>query len=252
MENSNNLGYTTHILSTIKSVTECKRILVYNRNSFINDPNYSRLTLYNINEIFNNVLINSSNMSNNGYNNNCLLINRRIDDEEDMSNNPFPYVCNNLRTPNGFNIIIYLSNVDSSPVGYTEFVNTQGRISDLIDIYLKFDINGINLEILISNSLYKIEDTLTKDFIGTELNKYTSNFVIESDINNTLKDSKYTTHLSSYFNINCKDNIYLNDRFLNSDKKITLLLLPDSELRSIITYQSFRGRRNDLCRRNIR
>jgi len=228
MANSDNLGYTTHVLSTIKSITECRRILVYNRNSFVSNQNYSRLTLYNINEIFYNVLVDESNTSNYGFNDNCLLIERRIDDEEDITNNPFPYICSNLRTPNGFNIIIYLSNIDSSPVGYTEFVNTQGRISEGINIYLKFNIKGIELELHILNSLYKIKDTLTKNFIGTELNKYTSNFIIKNDIKKILKDSKYTTHLSAFLNKKSKDNIYLNDRFLDSDKNLIKLDLKNN------------------------
>ena len=224
MASSNNLGYTTHVLSTIKSITECKRILVYNRNSF----NTGRLTLYNINEIFYNILVDESNTSNYGYNDNCYIIDRRIDDEEDMTNNPFPYICSNLRTPYGFNIIIYLSNVDGSPVGYTEFVNTQGRISERIDIYLKFNIKGVELELHLSNQLYKRKDSLTNDFIGTELNKYTSNFVIENDIKKILKDSKYTTHLSTYLNEKGKNNIYLNDRFLNSEKNMIKLNLKNN------------------------
>lgn len=228
MANSNNLGYTTHILSTIKSITECKRILVYNRNSFVSDLNYNRLTLYNLVDVFNNALVDENNTSNYGFNNNCLLINRSMEDEEDITNNPFKYTCNNLRTSNGFNIIIYLSNLDGSPVGFTEFVNTQGRISERIFIYLKFNIKGIELELHLSNSLYKIKDTLEKDFIGTELNEYTSNFVIDDDIKKIIKDSKYTTHLSSYLNKNNKNNIYLNDRFLNSDKNMIKLNLQNN------------------------
>lgn len=227
MVNSNNLGYTTHVLSTIKSITECKKILVYNRNSFVSDLNYNRLTLYNLTEVFNNALVDEFNTSNHGYNNNCLLITRE-DEEEDMTNNPFKYICNNLRTPNGFNIIIYLSNVDSSPVGFTEFVNTQGRISERIDIYLKFKIRGLELELHLSNSLYKMRDSLEKNFIGTELNEYTSNFVIENDIKKIIKDSKYTTHLSSYLSKNSKNNIYLNDRFLNSNKNMIKLKLKNN------------------------
>lgn len=224
MESSANLGYTTHVLGTIRSVTECRRILVYNRNSFYNDGRYRRLTLYNLIEIYNNVLVDRSNPIT-GYNENCCVINRSIVDEEDMTNNPFSYDCHNVNTPHGFNIIIYLNYVNDllSPVGFTEFVNTQGRISERIDIYLKFNVTSIQLELRISNSLYGIRDTLTKNFIGTALNEYTSNFKIDDDIKRVSKDSKYITHLSAYLNKLGKNNIYLNDRFLNSNKNLIKL-----------------------------
>lgn len=225
MVNSDNLGYTTRVLSTIKSITECKKILVYNRNNFANDPdsNYVRLTLYNLEQIYNDVLVVGS-----GYDDRCCEITREIVDKEDITNNPFHYDCSNINTPNGFNIIIYLSNVDDSPVGFTEFINTQGRVSENIDIYLKFNINGLILDLHMSNELYSKRSLMTGDFLGTELNKYTSNFVIDKDIKNILKDSKYTTHLSSYLCENNKNNIYLNDRILNSDKEIIKLNLKNN------------------------
>ena len=226
MVNLDNLGYNTYILGTIKSITECKRILVYNKNSFINYSNYSRLTLYNLNDIFDAVLFNG-----NCSNEHCLMLERSLDGTEDPSNIPFHYDCDNGRT-NGFNIIIYVKD-DDTPAGYTEFINTQGNISDSIDIYLKFTVEINKIEIGLTNSLYKIKGSLQKDFLGTELSDYTSSKVVISDINELPRCSKYTSHLSAFLSEHSKDNVFLGDRLLTKDgndlvlSKLNLLVNAD-------------------------
>ena len=233
MANLDNLGYNTYILGTIKSITECKRILVYNKNSFINYSNYSRLTLYNLNDIFDAVLFNG-----NCPNEHCLMLERSLDDAEDPSNIPFHYDCDNDIT-NGFNIIIYVKD-DNTPAGYTEFINTQGNISDSIDIYLKFSVEINKIEIGFTNSLYKIKGSLQKDFLGPELNDYTSSKVIISDVEGLPKCSKYTSHLSSFLSEHSKDNVFLGDRVLTKDGNDLVLsklnLLNNADLLEGETY----------------
>ena len=92
-----NLGYNTYILKTIKSVTECKKIIVYNKKSFRGDNNYSRINLYNLTDIFYRVLCNINTSS--GYDSRCLPLERDLPDPLLFREVPFEYVCGNTTTP---------------------------------------------------------------------------------------------------------------------------------------------------------
>lgn len=203
------LGYNTYILKTIKSVTECKKIIVYNKKSFRGDYNYSRINLYNLTDIFYRSLYNK--ISGN-YDPRCLPIVRDLSDPLLFREIPFEYNCENTTT-NGFDVIIYIAD-DGSPAGYTEFLNVQGRISQTIKIYLNFNIESYNIELKLNNYLYKIKDLLPNNFIGNELNKFAKSSDIKDKIDRLPKNQWYTNHLTSFLSSNNKSNIALGDRAL--------------------------------------
>ena len=237
MASLDNLGYSTYVLGTIRAVTECERILVYNKNSFIGNPNYSRINLYNLEDIFERVLY----LGNGEYNSGCLVLSRELSNpSEDSQNVPFVYECENDTTPDGFNVIIYLSR-DNNPTGYTEFLNTQGKISNYVWIYLKFkiDINQITLEL--NNSLYKVRSRLGKEsLIGPELWQFSSSQSIVERASKVRGDQKYTSHLSAFLENHNRSGIYMSDRtLLPSESMITLNLVKDIDIFDGEEYSNF-------------
>ena len=237
MASLDNLGYSTYVLSSIRAVTECKRILVYDKNSFIGNPNYSRINLYNLEDIFERVLY----IGDGEYNSNCLVLNREFTEgniEEESKEVPFEYDCEN-GVIDGFNIIIYL-NSNNTPSGYTEFLNTQGKISKYVWIYLKFrvDINQIDLEL--NNSLYKVKNRLDKNLIGSELWKFSSSQSIVEEANKIPKDQKYTTHLSAFIGSNNRSGVYMSNQvLLPSNSMITLDFIKDADIFCGEEYSNF-------------
>ena len=212
-------GYTTHVLGTIRSIIECKKILVFKKSSY----DYPRLSLYNLDDFFRNYLM----INNEDYSHRCLLLTRDNID----SDSPFHYDCLDNGRINGFDTIVYVSNISNTPIGFTEFVNAQGNISNYIDIFLKFNIDSSVVEISLINSLYKIKNSsLIKDknFLGSELWNYTSSDIITKKIKDVYKSSKYTNHLSSYLSNVSKDNIYLNYGLINKNSESILLNLNKS------------------------
>lgn len=236
MASLDNLGYSTYVLGTIRAVTECERILVYNKNSFIGNPNYSRINLYNLEDIFERVLY----LGNGEYNSRCLVLSRELSNPSEESQEvPFEYDCENGIT-DGFNVIIYLS-PNNTPTGYTEFLNTQGKISNYVWIYLKFkiDINQITLEL--NNSLYKVRNRLRKEsLIGPDLWKFSSSQSIVDAVSKVPKDQKYTSHLSAFLGSHNRSGVYMSDRtLLPSESMITFNLLKDIDIFDGEEYNNF-------------
>lgn len=229
MENSSNLGYNTYVLRAIKDVTECSRILVYNSSSFIGNQNYSRLNLYNLEDIFFNLLYNSDTRT---YNSKCLV----LDKTEDY----FEYDCNNTVTP-GFNIIIYLTPNDT-PAGYTEFLNPQGRISDIdiVRIYLKFKVEIGEISIELNNSLYRVKNRLGSGLMGKELWQFSPSDSIATKISKVKKDQKYTSHLTAFLDANNKSSVFLCDRTLGPENNMVVLdFLKDIDIFGGEEYTNF-------------
>ena len=231
MATSDNLGYNTYVLGTIKNVIDSEWILVYNKNSFINDQNYSRITLYNLSDIFYNSLY----FGEDNFNSNCLLIDR------DRTGEFFEYNCDN-RVTNGFNIIIYLGNIENSyiPLGYTEFMNTQGLVSEFVNIYLDFNIESKNIELKLTNSLYQNKDSLGKSLIGTELWQFTNSADVKNRLKRTQKDQHYSSHISSFMGTHNKSGIYLGDRTLLPSGDLTkLVFINDTNIFEGEEYSNF-------------
>ena len=181
---TNYLGYNTYILGTTKNILGCLGIIVYNRSQLPSD--IEKLSLYNINIVYQEVIASD----------NYLRINRLTSDE------PFEYYYRNERV-NGFDTIIYLSNSDNTPTGYTEFINSQG-VDRNINISLAFNttVSG-GLTIELTNSLLQLRNnpTITKNFIGEDLDQYPSSKSVMEEINKVTEiynKPKYTTHISQY------------------------------------------------------
>lgn len=174
---NNTLGYNTYILGTVKNVVTCSEIILYNNSKVSTE----KISLYNINTVYREVLSSE----------NYMRLTR------DNENNPFEYKSS--ENFNGFNVIIYLSNSDNSPTGYTEFLNIQGEELN-INIYIKFSSNiGEGIELILTNSLSQLRSNTTsnKYFIGENLNQYVSCQEVLNNIENSESYSKYTTHVSS-------------------------------------------------------
>ena len=233
-----NLGYNTYVLKTIRSVTECKKILLYNRNSFISTDYYSiyygKLNLYNLEDIFFELLYDRNN---NTPRPPCIILQRDFSDPLDASNIPFEYNCS--QNPIGFNIIIYIDE-NNSPCGYTEFLNTQGRISKFVKIFLKFNVSIDGIDIKLDNYLYRIKDSLPDNFIGSGLNQFPSSLNVIEEENKLFKDQRYTSHLSSFLEKNNKSSIALCDRSFLPTKTITKIsFLKDYNIFSGEEYTNF-------------
>lgn len=174
---NNTLGYNTYILGTVKKIVTCSEIILYN-NSRVSTE---KISLYNINTVYREVLSSGNYIR--------LIRNNETDPFEYESSENF----------NGFNVIIYLSDSDNTPTGYTEFLNIQGEELN-INIYIKFSSNiGNDIELILTNSLNQLRSNTTsnKYFIGEGLNQYVSCQEVLNNVKNSDSYSKYTTHLSS-------------------------------------------------------
>lgn len=200
--NNNYSGYNTYVLGTANSILNCLNIVVYDKYKL--PENTEKLSLYNIDSVYQ-VAISS------GI---CTTLTRL------KSTEVFNYYTDGL----GFNTIIYLSNSDGSPIGYTEFLSIQGKDRN-INISLSFNseiTGGFTVELANSLSQLRNNTTVKKNFIGDELFEYPSSKKIIDDLNDiSLRNPDYTTHLSSVLHSNNK-NIYLRNGILNGTSLIKL------------------------------
>ena len=196
----NYLGYNTYILGSTKNVLDSLGIILYNKSDF-ND--IDKISLYNIDLVFDKV-INS---------NKYLRLNRE-------SSNEFFLYSHLNSSIKGFNVIIYLSNSNNSPIGYTEFLSIQGSERD-INLYLDFvsDISdGGRINILNSLSTLKNTISISKDFTTSDLFNYPSSKEVLDNLENSVDIyPRYTTHLSSIKKNTINDNIFLDYGILNKD-----------------------------------
>jgi len=185
-------GYSTHVLGTIKSITEGLKIIVYNRYSFSEDPNYSKITLYNLEEIYNLVLKSKK----------YVKLERKgvIEEDEEgekIDSNHYEYLASN-KAIEGFNEIIYLSNSDNSPIGYTDFDETKGLERDIYIFPKQTSKLSTNFEIILVNSLSSLIDgssNVSKNYVGLEPYEFTSGLLASGSIKKGVY-SGYTKQLS--------------------------------------------------------
>ena len=178
METLSNLGYNTYIQGSIKNVTECLNIVLYNKSSI----DVEKISLYNMNSVYNKVLSTGKYV--------------RLSRENTVD--VFKYYYDN-GVISGFDVILYVSNTDSKTVsGYTEFLNIQGSIRNLsIKLDFSSEISD-GIRITISNSLSQVRGentTINKNFIGDDL----FNFTGSTKIKNEKLDNKlyYTNSIKS-------------------------------------------------------
>ena len=197
----NYLGYNTYILGSTKNVLECLGIILYNKDEF---EDIEKISLYNIDQVFDKVV----------RSNKYLRVNR------DTDLDPFLYSHLNNIIP-GFDVIIYLSNSNNTPIGYTEFLSIQGSERDInLSLNLVSDIvEGGEINLLNSLSTLKNTTSISKDFTTDDLYNYPSSKVILDDLSRATDIyPRYTTHLSSIKKNNINDNIFLDYGILNKDQ----------------------------------
>ena len=224
------LGYRTHVVGTAKPVIESRRIVLYNKYQFASNSAYSRISVYNIERIYE--VVSASPLS--------LTL------DKDLEDNKFHYRYSNSHTE-GFNVIIYLSNFDNSPIGYTEFLRTQGKQRNInITIDLQTTVEG-DIEVSLRNSLAPLRNSgsIERVFVGDNLWDFTSSNKIKSELENITPISKYTTHLTAFNRDHSTRNIYLSNFLLrqkNGDLElskidITRFIEADPYVRGFDHYQ---------------
>lgn len=197
----NYLGYNTYILGSTKNVLECLGIILYNKDEF---EDIDKISLYNIEQIFNKVTDSGK----------YLRVSR------DTGENSFLYSHLN-GIIKGFNVIIYLSNSNNTPIGYTEFLSIQGSERDInLSLDLVSDIvEGSEINLLNSLSTLKNTTSISKDFTTDDLYNYPSSKIILDDLEKTTDIyPRYTTHLSSIKKNSINDNVFLDYGVLNKNR----------------------------------
>ena len=151
MENYN-LGYTNYVIGSVKSITECLSIILYNKSTFS-----TRISLYNLNSFYLNYLSGS-------------------DSENHVRLSRVKYTDNfeyNKDLENGFDVIVYISSSLNTPIGYTEFNNLQG-IGIYMNIILDFRRSSDESNSLyIDTSVYTSGNSMAKNLGGENLDQYT-------------------------------------------------------------------------------
>lgn len=180
MENYNT-GYSTYVIGNSNSISNSLEIVLYNKNdNWI--PELPKISLYNIKEVYSSILSSTGNY---------IRLNRK------SSSDPFKY--QDVVLPNGFSVIIYVSIVDNTPIGYTEFLNVQGRENN-INIYISLNSSiSSEIEVNLSNSLDQLQSNSTtgKNFQDdTNLYNYTGVSTVKNDLLSVKEYPRFTSHIS--------------------------------------------------------
>lgn len=180
MENYNT-GYSTYVIGNSNSISNSLEIVLYNKNdNWI--PELPKISLYNIKEVYSSILESSTG--------NYVRLSR------ESSSDPFKYQSNLLK---GFSVIIYMSVIDNTPIGYTEFLSSQGKENN-IDIFISLNSSiSSEIEVDLSNSLDQLQSNSTtgKNFQDNiNLYSYTSASTIIKDLDIIEKYPRFTSHVS--------------------------------------------------------
>jgi len=175
------LGYRTSVIGTVKPINDCNRIFVYNDGIFNSNSAYSEPNIYNLGEVYT-----------------FIRSNNEIGEVLTKSDGAFTY-RHDETTHTGFNVIIYLSNSNGQPIGFTKFVRVQGKDRDIkLKISLQTTLE-YGTEIIVESSLkeLRISDKLT-DETGDNLWNFTSSNTIKEDAKDIIPISRYTSHLTAF------------------------------------------------------
>lgn len=207
-----NKVYNNYISGSVSQVSGCLEIILYNKSNFS-----ERISLYNLEDFYLSNLIRTSTK--------YARITRKEVWNEGV-NVPFEY---KKLLPDGFNVIVYISSVSNSPVGYSEFVNTQG-VGVTLDITINISrvLKG-EIEIELSNKL--VGKDLSKNYLGDEpynyvtqkeikSNKYRNLFTsntgrTESDIYSFIIGSSGITSKNESWRLKVNKEVEINNSFLN-------------------------------------
>ena len=191
---SNQLGYNTHILGTVKAASETKTIVVYNKNELSDNPEYTRLSLYNISSVWDVVVRDGR----------YLRLNRKSAQEN--------FIYEYEKFPQGFNIILYLTSADT-PIGYTEFVNVQGLVRDInisINLYSTTLIDPDEFSVTLTNSLVELKTSISpvlKD-TGDGLDLYPPEKAVRDSVEKTITRNQWVSTISSHIKKDSLDTLY--------------------------------------------
>ena len=152
-----NKVYNNYFSGSVLQISECLEIVLYNSSSFT-----ELLSLYNLDSFYLKNLTGSSDKYVRIYRDQVW-----IESEGERVLVPFEY---KKYLEKGFNVIVYISNISSKPIGYTEYVNVQGVGLMLgITIDIRRELKG-ELEIILKNKL--VGNNLNRKFQGKELYEY--------------------------------------------------------------------------------
>ena len=198
LENKNNIigQYETHVQGTIGELENCHKVVLY-KSDYSNKASIDKLSTNSI-DVYN-------------LTNSIILV---------KSNGYFTY--NKISLPSGFNTIIYL-NQSGNPIGYTEFINTQGIIPEKINIYIHFEVTitkgdpiDINITYDLSNLSKSTLINKTKNLFSNKLYGLTSVSKITSELTQSVDNyPRYTKNVSELLK-QPFENIFLDFGICNS------------------------------------
>ena len=188
--------YRTYVQGTIGELENCYRIVLY-KSDYSNKASLDKLS-----------------------NGNIDVTNIKNSITLDKTNNYFSY--NKINLPNGFNTIIYL-NQFGNPIGYSEFINTQGIIPEKIRIFLSFEVSATEGDPLNINIVYNLSEisnsslkNKTKNLFSDKLYGFTSAQRITEELDNSTDIyPRYTKHVSELLK-QSDESIFLDYGVCNS------------------------------------
>ena len=183
------MNYKNYLLGSVSQISNCLSIVLYERSTIA-----ERISLYNLKDFYLKYLGGSDNEKH------TRLIRSKSSDN-------FEYT---KTLPHGFNVIVYLSPITNYPIGYTEFINTQGVSLSLgIKISISQVLSDIVIDLILRNSI--VGKTLGKIYIGKELYDYTSYGNVSGEYRNL-----YTSDIDR-LGSDSKSLILCNSGYLQSD-----------------------------------
>lgn len=143
---ANFLGYSTNFLGVVGNIYNCKRIALCSSSV---SPEIKDITLNSLESIY-------KKLKNEG---------KTIEVDRNPTTDSFLFTFTETPTAyelTDFDLIVYLSNTDYTPVGYTKFLTLHGGPGESIEIKLVFSIEvSDNLKVIISNSLSILKNNST-------------------------------------------------------------------------------------------
>ena len=109
-----NKVYNNYFSGSVLQISECLEIILYNSSSFT-----ELLSLYNLDSFYLKNLVRTSDKYIRLYRDQAWT----VSESGEKASVPFEY---KKYLEKGFDVIVYISNVSSRPIGYTEYVNIQG------------------------------------------------------------------------------------------------------------------------------
>ncbi len=205
-------SYKNYFLGSVSQISKCVEIILFNKSNIT-----ERISLTNLETFYSKYLTGL----------NAVEYVRLV---RENSGSSFEY---KKELPDGFNILVYISSVSNSPIGYTEFLNTQGVGLTLgIDLNVTRSLNGFGIEIVINNQL--TGKSLRKDWLGDRLFNYSK----RSDITGEKKINPFTSDIGRLE----KDSfsfILGSSRVTTKESTYKLSIKKDIEISSLGNYGVF-------------